>query len=95
MGPKPVGVRVRQRLGDGVQTQQLQGLHRPIPHRRNPQAAEFAIRFSDIDTTQRLRPIAPLPERADGRGFLFRGLPGDSVDTGGPFPLVLRHSSHR
>jgi len=34
--PKPVGVWVCERFRKGVEGQQVQGLHRPIPHGGNP-----------------------------------------------------------
>ena len=52
--PEPVGVRVGGRLGDGVQGEQVEGLHGPVPHRRDAEGAHLAVALRDVHPTQRL-----------------------------------------
>src|SRR5713101_8896366 len=64
-GPKPVGVRVGYGFRDRIQSQQIQGLHRAVQRRGNPQSSTAPFALGDIDAAQRLWMVAPLPERTD------------------------------
>ena len=91
--PKPIGVGVGRRLRDGIESLQVECLHRPIFHRGNPERTHLAVILRYVHTPQRLGIVAPLLERLQSRRFLLRGVPGLLVHTRGPFALVFRHSS--
>ena len=61
--PKSVGVEIRRDFSDGVQSQQVERLHRSVFHGRDTQRAFLAVAFGDVHTPERLGLVAVLLER--------------------------------
>jgi hypothetical protein len=93
--PEPVGVRVSSRLGNRVQGQQVQSLHRSVSHGRDGEGPLSAIALWNVDTSQRLRTVSSLPERVHRRYLLFWRGPGFPIDARSSFASVFCHSPHR
>jgi hypothetical protein len=77
-------IRVTIGLGfrDGIEAQQVEGLHGSIGHGRNSKTAAFAVAFGNVHPAERLRSIT-VPSQSAERGRLgFRCVPEDSVHTG-------------
>ncbi len=92
--PKSVRVRISRCFGDRVKGQQVQSLHGSVSHGRDREGSASTIALRDIHAPKWLRMISSLVERLDGFCFLFRRLPNGSVNAGGSFARVFRHSSH-
>ena len=81
--PEPVGVRVGSRLGDGVQGEQVEGLHRSVPHRRDAEGTPLAVALRDVHPPQRSGAVAPLSQVEHRLHLLLRGVPDVAVHTRG------------
>jgi len=92
--PEPVRVWVGQSFGDGVQSLQVQRLHRSIFHRWDTEWTFLPVRFRDIHPSQREGVIAPWLHLMYGHAFALWIFPGDVIDSWGVLALVFCHSSH-
>ena len=93
LGAKPVGVRVAGRFGDGIQREQVEGLHRAVDMVGiRGRAASVLLR--DVHAPQRLARDSRVAGAARWPSAFCWVVPGDAVHPGRAFALVLRHSSH-
>src|SRR6266536_700932 len=92
--PESVGVRISRRFRDRVKGQQVEGLHSSISHGRNREGPLSTVALRDIHAPQWLRMISSLAERVYGCCLLLRRFPEFSIDAGGSFASVFRHSPH-
>src|SRR5713101_3646085 len=91
---EPIRVRVARRFRDGFQSEQVEGLHRPVTHRWDAEGPFLAVAFRDIHAPQGPWLVAAAAECLNGRCLLLWRFPRFMVNTRCPFPLILRHSSH-
>src|SRR6266511_2543627 len=61
LGPKPVGVAIRQGLGDWLQCLEIDGLSCPVFHDWNRQRALLAVFLGQVNPFQRLWLVSPPP----------------------------------
>ena len=61
---------------------------------RNTERTLFAVFLGDVDASERLWAVVPLPQRVDRVEFLLWSIPSDLVYSWGILALVLCHSSH-
>jgi site-specific DNA recombinase len=80
--PKAVGVAVGQRLGDGIEPQQIQSLLGAVDHGGNAEWASFAVALGNGHPAERLRLITVPTQGGESRRFGFRCVPEDPVHTG-------------
>ena len=65
-----VGIGVRCGFQDGIQAEQIQGLHGPVGHGGNAQRSDFAVTaFRDIHAAQRLGVVAGARRRCQAAVF--------------------------
>src|SRR5262245_8387649 len=90
--PKAIGVAVGLRFRDGIEAEQVEGLHGSIGPGGNPQAAPLAVALGDGHPAERLRlGTVPTPAAESGRLGL-RCVPEDSVHTGSLRTRIPDHS---
>src|SRR5262249_39370387 len=94
LGAEAIGIRIAQSLRDGIQGQQVQGLHGAVMHRGDRQRALAvrAIVLRNVDAPERASAIASLSQFSDGACFLLRGIPHLAIDSRSLPPVVGRHS---
>ena len=80
--PKAIGMAVGLRFRDGIEAEQVEGLHGSIGHRGNPEAAPFAVALGDVHPAERLRSITVPTQGAESGRLGLRCVPEDSVHTG-------------
>src|SRR5712692_1127268 len=90
--PEPVGVRVGSCLGDGVQGEQVEGLHRSIPHCRDAEGTLLAVTLRNEHPTQRSGAVPPLSQVEHCLHLLLRSVPPVAVHPWGVLPLIVRHA---
>src|SRR5499427_3809084 len=92
-GTEAVGVWIAQCLRDGIQGQQVQGLHRSVIHRGDRQRAlaMCAVVLRNVDAPERAGAIASLAQCPNSACFLVRGVPNLPIDLGGLLAIVGRH----
>jgi hypothetical protein len=78
---KAVGVAIGQCFRDRIQTEQVQCLHGPIPHRGDPEWTALAVAFGNVHPAERLRLITVPSQRAESLRFRLRCVPDLSVHT--------------
>src|SRR5262249_32106879 len=81
--PKAIGVAVGLRFRDGIEAEQVQGLHGSIGHGGNPEASPLIVALGDVHPAERLRSITVPAQGAESGRLGLRGVPEDSVHTGG------------
>jgi hypothetical protein len=92
---KPVGVMVGSGFHHGIECKQMQGLLGSIFHSGNSEGAHrFAIRFRNVNASERLRLIASTLEFMYCLYLLFWCVPDFLVHPRGFLALVFRHSSN-
>ena len=82
--PKAVGMAVGEGLRDGIEAEQVEGLHGPIGHGGDPEATSLSVALGDVHPAERSRPIAVPAQGAEGRRLGLRRVPEGSVHAGGP-----------
>src|SRR5256886_5171119 len=88
--PEPVGVRVGSHLGDGVEGEQIEGLHRSIPHCRDAEGTLLAVTLRNEHPTQRSGAVPPLSQVEYCLHLLLWSVPDVAVDPWGVLPLPIR-----
>jgi hypothetical protein len=91
--PKPIRVWVGVCFGNGVQSLQVQRLHRSILHCQDTQRTFLPMRLRDIHPSQWESFIASLLHLVYGHLLCFRVFPGDSIDARSVLAWVFCHSS--
>jgi hypothetical protein len=66
---KAIGMAVGLRFRDGIESEQVEGLHRPVGHRGNPEAAQFAVALRYVHPAERLR-LVTVPTQGAESGRL-------------------------
>jgi site-specific DNA recombinase len=80
--PKAIGMTISLTLRDGIETEQVQCLHRPVAYRGNPQTASLAVSFGNVHPAERLRLITVPTQGVESGRLGFRCVPENSVHTG-------------
>ena len=77
--PKAIGMAVGQGFRDGIEAEQVEGLHGSVGHGGDPQRTLLAVALGNVDPAERLRSIAvPTAERwkaADLASGVFQRIP--------------------
>lgn len=92
MGPEAIGVFIPLSLRHRIECQQIQRLHGPILHGGDPERAAFAVRFGDVDPSERLGLIARARQAVDGLPFHVWGAPNLPIHAGSPFTSIFSDS---
>ena len=90
--PKAVGVAVGSRFRDGIEAEQVEGLHGSIGHGGNPEAASLAVALGNVHPAERLRSVTVPTQGAESGRLGFRCVPEDSVHTGSLRTRITDHS---
>ena len=78
---KAIGVAVGLGFRDGIEAEQVQGLHGSIGHGRNPETAQLAVALGNVHPAERLRLVTVPTQGAESGRLGFRCVPEDSVHT--------------
>ena len=89
---KAIGMAVGLRFRDGIEAEQVQGLHGPIGHDGNPEAAPLAVALGDVHPAERSRSVTVPAQGAEGGRLGLRCVPEDSVHTGSLRTRITDHS---
>src|SRR5947209_1231810 len=90
--PKAIGVAVGVRFRDGIETEQVESLHRSIRHGGNPEAASLAVALGNGHPAERLRSITVPTQGAESGRLGLRCVPEDSVHTRSLRTRITDHS---
>ena len=93
-GSESVGVPIRRGFRDGFQREQVECLHRPVPHRRNTQRPHLAVALRDEHPSQGTWLVTPPPERQHSFGFGVRRGPSLPVHARRLASVVLGDPPH-
>src|SRR5271170_2518333 len=92
--PEPIRVGIRAHLRDGLQRQQVKGLHGAVAHRRNTQGPQLAVLLRDVDPPESLGMVAPSLQRPCRRQSLPGRLPQHTIDARGTFPSISSNTTN-
>src|SRR5262249_32604186 len=90
--PKAIGVAVGLGFRDGIEAEQVEGLHGSVGHRGNAERSPFAVALGNVHPAERLRPIAVPAQGAEGSRLGLRRVPDRPVHARSPRTRIADYS---